>query len=139
VGIGRAEPAASMCDADSRCQALRNFFLRYQSRLDRQALVFVQAADEHRLDWRLLPSIAMVETSGGKHGTPNNLFGWDSGKARFPSIEAGILFVAARFTRSPIYAGRTALAILEKYNPSEKGYPPKVIRYMLEISTAPVE
>jgi hypothetical protein len=139
VGVGQAEPAASKCDADSRCQAVRNFFLRYQSRLDRHSLVFVQAADEYRLDWRLLPGIAMVETSGGKHGTATNIFGWDSGKVSFPSIEEGILFVARRFTHSPIYAGRTAVAILEKYNPSVKAYPPKVIRFMLEISTAPVE
>jgi hypothetical protein len=139
VGVVQAEPAASKCDADSRCQALRNFFLLYESRLAKHALMFVKTADDHKLDWRLLPGIAMVETSGGKHGTPNNVFGWNSGKTRFASVEAGILFVARRFTRSPIYAGRTAMGILEKYNPAMKAYPPKVTRFMMEMSTAPVE
>jgi hypothetical protein len=139
VGVVHAEPAASQCDTDTRCQALRNFFLRYQSPLSKMALVFVQTADAHKLDWRLLPAISMVETSGGKHGTPNNVFGWNSGRTRFKSIEAGILFVAGRFARSPIYAGKTATGIIHKYNPARKTYPPKVTRFMLEMSTAPVE
>jgi hypothetical protein len=103
------------------------------------ALVFLEKADEHKLDWRLLPAISMVETSGGKHGTPGNVFGWNSGRTRFPSVEAGIAYVARRFAESPIYAGRTALGILQKYNPARKSYPPKVTKYMLEISAEPVE
>jgi hypothetical protein len=139
VGVVHAEPAASQCDTDSRCQALRNLFLRYQSPLAKVALVFVQTADSHKLDWRLLPAIAMVETSGGKHGMPNNVFGWNSGRTRFKSVEAGIAFVAGRFTRSPIYRGQTAMGIILKYNPAKKAYPPKVTRFMLEMSTDPVE
>jgi len=139
VGIVQADPAATHCDEDTRCQALRNFFLRYQSPLEKFALVFVQTAGKHRLDWRLMPAISMVETSGGKHGTPGNIFGWNSGRTRFQTIEAGILFVAGRFAGSPIYAGRTAMGILEKYNPAKKAYPPKVTKFMLEMSLAPVE
>lgn len=81
----------------------------------------------------------MVETSGGKHGTPSNIFGWNSGRTRFPSIEAGILFVAGRFAASPIYAGRTAMGILQKYNPARKVYPLKVTKYMLEMAPQAVE
>ena len=139
VGVVQAEPAASPCNADSRCQALRNFFLRYRSPLENLAIVFVRTADEHRLDWRLLPAISMVETSGGKHGTPSNIFGWNSGKTRFASAEVGILFVASRFAQSPIYAGRTALGILRRYNPAREAYPPKVIHFMKELSAERVE
>lgn len=139
VGVVQAEPAASPCNADSRCQALRNFFLRYRSPLENLAIVFVRTADEHRLDWRLLPAISMVETSGGKHGTPSNIFGWNSGKTRFASAEVGILFVASRFAQSPIYAGRTALGILRQYNPARTAYPPKVTHFMKELSAERVE
>lgn len=139
AGMVHAEPAASSCETDSRCQALRNFFLRYESPLEKLAFVFVRVADEHRLDWRLLPAISMVETSGGKHGTPSNVFGWNSGRTRFPSIEAGIRFVAGRFAGSPIYAGRTAMGILQKYNPARKVYPSRVTKYMLEMAPQPVE
>jgi hypothetical protein len=118
---------------------LRNFFLRYQSPLEKLAKVFLEKADEHRLDWRLLPAISMVETSGGKHGTPSNVFGWNSGRTRFATVEAGIAFVAGRFAESPIYAGRTAMGILQKYNPARKAYPPKVVRFMRELSLEPVE
>lgn len=119
--------------------ALRNFFQRYESPLAKIAHVFLRAADAHRLDWRLLPALAIVETGGGKHGTPSNVFGWNSGRTRFASVEAGIHFVASRFAQSPIYAGRTALGILQKYNPARKTYPPKVVTIMQEITPEPVD
>jgi hypothetical protein len=138
AGWVQADPAATSCNADNRCQALRNFFLRYGSPLDKLAVVFVRTADKHSLDWRLLPAISMVETSGGKHGTPSNVFGWNSGRTRFANVEAGILFVASRFAHSPIYAGRTARGILHRYNPAPKTYPPRVTKFMLEISAEPI-
>ena len=130
---------AQTCEADSRCLALRNFFLRYESPLEKVAQIFVRVADEHRLDWRLLPAISMVETSGGKHGKSNNVFGWNSGKTQFASVEAGILYLGSRFGKSRIYAGRTAMGILQNYNPSRKTYPPKVTRVRLEMSSVAVE
>ena len=102
VGVVHADPATPPCENDNRCQAVRNFFLRYESPLEKVAHVFLQAADKHKLDWRLLPALAMVETTGGRHGTRNNIFGWNSGRTRFASVEAGILFVAGRFAVSPI-------------------------------------
>lgn len=138
LGVMQAQPATSSCNTDSRCQALRKFFLKHESPLEKLAVVFLNAADRYRLDWRLLPAIAMVETTGGKHGTPSNIFGWNSGKTRFRSVEAGILFVASRFAESPIYAGRTALGILRMYNPARKSYPPKVTGFMGELSPDPV-
>ncbi|MFN0103981.1 MAG: hypothetical protein ACKV2U_18095 [Bryobacteraceae bacterium] len=138
AGVVHAEPAASSCAVDKRCHALRDFFLRYNSPLEKLAVVFVRAADDNRLDWRLLPAISMVETTGGNHGTRSNVFGWNSGKTRFASVEAGILFVAERLARSPIYAGRTAMGILRKYNPAREAYPQKVTRFMMELSNDPV-
>ena len=42
---------------------------------------FLTTADRYDLDWRLLPSISYVESTGGKSARNNNLFGWDSGRA----------------------------------------------------------
>jgi hypothetical protein len=139
VGGAPPEPVDSTCDRDPRCHALRNFFLRYQSPLHRLAIRFLQAADAHRLDWRLLPAISMVETTGGKFGTPHNVFGWNSGRSRFVTTEAGIDYVASRFGKSPIYAGKSEQGILQKYNPDRKKYPPKVAYFMRELSHDPVE
>ena len=80
----------------------------------------------------------MVETSGGKHGRPNNVFGWNSGRTGFKTVEAGIQYVASRFALSPIYRGRTALGILAAYNPARQLYPPKVIHFMMQLTPEPV-
>ncbi len=126
------------CPQDDRCTTLKAFFSKHGSPLHTHAGAFLEAADEHKLDWRLLPAIAMVETSGGKHGRPNNVFGWNSGRTGFKTVEAGIQYVASRFALSPIYRGRTALGILTAYNPARQQYPPKVIRFMMQLTPAPV-
>lgn len=138
VGVVQAQLPEPACDSDSRCQALRSFFLRYESPLARLASVFILAADKTGLDWRLMPAISMVETTGGRFGTPTNVFGWNSGRTRFKTVEAGIQYVAGRFARSPIYAGKSAQGILLLYNPARKTYPPKVLRFMQELSSDPV-
>lgn len=127
------------CAQDDRCTTLKSFFKKHGSPLHAKAAAFLEAADEHKLDWRLLPGIAMVETSGGKHGRPNNVFGWNSGRTGFKSVEAGIQYVAGRFAHSPIYRGRTALGILTAYNPARQQYPPKVIRFMQQLTPEPVQ
>jgi hypothetical protein len=137
IGV-RAEPAVSSCDADTRCRILQKFFRNYQSPLQRFSLSFIKAADQNGLDWRLLPAISMVESSGGKYFQRNNVFGWNSGRTRFQSIEAGIRYVASRFAQSPIYAGRGTMGILQRYNPAPKDYPPKVTHFMRELSPDPV-
>lgn len=127
------------CSQDDRCTTLQSYFKKHGSPLHLNAAAFLQAADEHKLDWRLLPGIAMMETSGGKHGRPNNVFGWNSGRTAFKSVEAGIQFVASRFANSPIYRGRTALGILAAYNPARQQYPSKVIRFMNQLTSEPVK
>lgn len=139
AGCFAEEPTPDRCLSDSRCSAVRNLFLRYKSPLHSVAHDFVTAADRHKLDWRLLPGIAMVETGGGKAGRRYNAFGWNSGRARFPSYSAGIAFVAARFSQSKIYRGRSSTGILRQYNPNRTAYPPKVIRFMKELSPESVE
>lgn len=131
--------AGEDCANDQRCVSLQRFFERYGSGLAKQAAAFLATADEHKLDWRLLPGIAMVETSGGKHSKRNNVFGWNSGRTGFASIEAGIRFVGGRFAASPLYRGRTAMGILRAYNPARAKYPPKVTRFMLELHPDPVQ
>ena len=128
--------APSPCPADNRCDALVKFFKRYSSPLGKYAGDFLSAADKHHLDWRLLPSISMVESSGGKYYSYGNVFGWNSGRARFRSISAGIHHVASQFANSPIYSGRDTLGILRQYNPARTVYPKTVMRF---IDQLPVE
>jgi hypothetical protein len=92
------------------------------------------AADQNQLDWRLLPSISMVESSGGKVYTNNNVFGWDSCRERFTSVRAGIHFVAAQLGRSRRYKGKDIDSKLQMYNPLPE-YSQRVKAVMRSIGT----
>ena len=90
-------------------------------------LAMVKAADKYDLDWRLLPALAKLETTGGKHVCKNpkglnNWFGWGSCKIGFDSIEESFDVIAKNLTgnnprTANYYKGKTVEKILEVYNP----------------------
>jgi hypothetical protein len=102
-------------DADPREEKIRRFFAKYKSPAAKYAKLFVQVADENDLDWRLLPTFAFIESAGGKAHVNNNIFGWDSGRARFKTIEAGIRHVGRALTLGP-YKGKTPTQKIRVYN-----------------------
>ncbi|WKZ24251.1 MAG: hypothetical protein QY312_01430 [Candidatus Dojkabacteria bacterium] len=96
--------------------AVKSFFKRYKAPLEAHAEDFVRAADSYGIDYRLLPAIAMIESSGGKFlFRPYNPFGW--GRSGFPSFTAAIYDVARGMSR--YYAGglREPERIAYRYNP----------------------
>jgi hypothetical protein len=103
--------------ADPRIERLKAFFDRNHCPVADLTKDFITAADQHSLDWRLLPSIALVESGGGRKFAKNNIFGWDSARRGFPSIRAGIHIVAARLATSRLYKGKRLRALLATYNP----------------------
>lgn len=121
---------------DSRFQRIKAFFQRRSCPMERYAADLVAAADRHQLDWRLLPSLALVESSGGKAFMNNNVFGWDSCRQRFPSVEAGIHAVAERLANSPYYRGKNLDEKLKAYN-QNPGYAATVKRVMSQLATEP--
>ena len=97
---------------DPRVVRLRSFFKKFGSPLENNAEVFTEVADKYQIDYRLLPSIAMVESSGGKH-TPScaryNPFGWTSltspcGFWRFVSFDEAVRYVAKEISTSSYYS-----------------------------------
>ncbi len=52
--------------ADARAKIIENFFKGYNAPLAEFASEFVNVADKYQLDYRLLPSIAMQESNGGR-------------------------------------------------------------------------
>ena len=62
---------------DKRAKILQAYLAKYNSPLQYQAQNFVDAADEHNLDWRLVAAISGVESTFGKF-TPGgyNAWGW---------------------------------------------------------------
>jgi hypothetical protein len=102
---------------DPRLGRLEKFFGDRDCPLRDVAKDFLIAADQNQLDWRLLPSISFIESSGGKDYRNNNVFGWDSCKERFPSVRAGIHYVAEQLGRSKRYKGKDLDSKLQTYNP----------------------
>jgi hypothetical protein len=120
---------------DPRLERLREFFGQDGCPAASFAHVFLEAADNYELDWRLLPSIAYLESTGGKLARGNNFFGWDSGRTEFSTPAAGIHMVAYRLTHSRLYRDKSLDKILEVYNPGT-GYARKVKSVMRRISAS---
>ena len=120
---------------DPRSAVLRTFFEKQDCPAQYYIEEFLDAADQYDLDWRLLPSLAYVESTGGKAARNNNLFGWDSGRAQFDSPSAGIHEVGYRLTHSALYKDKDLDGLLATYNPDAE-YAPKVKAVMQQIAPA---
>src|SRR3990167_11513454 len=62
---------------DPRIERLKVFFNDFDSPLAGLSTTFIKAADKNKLDWKLLPVVACVESSCGKY-YKYNVFGWGS-------------------------------------------------------------
>jgi len=101
---------------DLRESILRTFLKARHCPAEEYAAVFVKEADAHGLDWRLLPSLSIVESGGGKHATGNNLFGWANGATKFGSISEAIHHVASALSSGRSYRGKDLTGKLMAYN-----------------------
>jgi hypothetical protein len=124
------EPPAK---ADARTVRLTAFFSKLHCPVTYLAQDFIDAADDNQLDWRLLPSISVIESGGGKAARNNNIFGWDNGNQLFPTLRAGINHVAFKLGKSALYRNRDSVGKLRLYNPDET-YVDKVLDVMNRIS-----
>lgn len=124
---------------DPRLARLTEFFEDYGPLARPFAPDFLAASDRYELDWRLLPSLCVVESGGGRTAAKNNLFGWDSGRRGFATLQEGIYLVASRLTHSKIYKNKELDALLTTYN-SRPGYVARVKSVMRLIdSTEPLK
>ena len=105
---------------DPRLASLHKFFKRADCPAWKYSAVFLEAADAYELDWRLLPSLSYVESTGGKAARYNNLFGWDSGKAQFSSPSASIHKVGYHLSHSELYRDKNLDEVLATYNSNEE-------------------
>jgi len=101
---------------DLRESVLRKFLKDKNCPDQDYAELFVAEADAHGLDWRLLPSLAFVESGGGRTARGNNLFGWANGKSTFNSIGEAIHHVASVLAHGKAYIGKDLDGKLATYN-----------------------
>ena len=134
---GTTQPATAeyrnQPDKDPRLACLRAFFEGTNCPAASLSPVFLEASDAYSLDWRLLPSISFVESTGGKSARNNNIFGWDSGRAVFGSVIDCIRSVAYSLSHSHLYRYKTLDGILRTYNPNAD-YARKVKSVMVRIA-----
>lgn len=108
---------------DARAKLLENFFKDYKSSLTSETDLFVKTADKYQLDFRLLPSIAMQESNGGRRVISNsyNPFGfgiYGSKVIKFSSWEEAIETVGRALRENYLDEGlHTPEQIMTKYTP----------------------
>ncbi|MGH9647120.1 MAG: hypothetical protein ACRD4E_09920 [Bryobacteraceae bacterium] len=118
-----ARVAANIPDAhfkpspDLRFARLERFFQHYDCPAPRHVAEYIRAADRYGLDYRVLPALSIRETQCGVQEKQNNRWGYHPGRQSFPSIEAGIEFLAHQLVENPPYKGKTLREKLLTYNP----------------------
>jgi hypothetical protein len=76
-----------------RADKVEAFYNKWNSPMAEYAEFIVETADHFGMDWRLIPAISIVESSGGIYCfKPYNAFGW--GSASFKSFEHSIYTVS---------------------------------------------
>jgi hypothetical protein len=117
---------------DPRVVRLEAFFKTYDCPGPFHVHEYLQAADSHALDYRLLPAISLVESTCGAFERMNNRWGWDSVQSGFPSVPAGIDYITKQLAENPRYKGKTVKEKLFTYNPYPQ-YVRQVERLMRQI------
>lgn len=86
-------------EVDNRAEILKKYLEQYDSPLAEHADAFIEQADKHNLDWKLVAAIAGVESYYGQMIPPYSFNGWGYGVygnnvRRFESWEDGIATVS---------------------------------------------
>jgi len=118
---------------DSRLPALKNFFAKYRSPLAIHAGEFLKVSDRFGLDWRLMPSLVIIE-SGGRNIRNNNVFGWGNGASTFRSVVDSITIVADSLSNKLPYRGKSFEDKMRVYNPRRRDYAGFVRNVMQQIA-----
>ncbi len=119
----RGDISASVTGNDARPLIIKNFLGSYSSPLANYSDFFVKTADKYQLDYRLLPSIAMQESNGGKKLPTDSYNAWGYGiygdqVKRFTTWEEAIDRVGRGLKEDYINQGLTTpYQIMTKYTP----------------------
>lgn len=112
---------------DIRIANLKYFFRKYDSVLYDKAEFMVKMADQYKLDYRLLPAIAMQESGLCKniYEGSHNCWGWGiygNKVTRFASYEEAIETISRGLKKNYIDKGLTTPEdIMRKYTPPSSG------------------
>ena len=113
-------------EEDIRKDHVRKIDLYFEKRnmpLEGYGEKLIAEAEKNNLDWRLLPAIAIKESTGGKFACNKNPFGWGSCKLKFKSYDEAIETVARNLggnnpNTARYYKDNTTVEKLHHYNNS---------------------
>lgn len=122
---------------DTRVEKLEAYLASHKSPLEKHAETFIKKADEYGLpDWRLVPSIAGVESTFGKHipYASYNAWGWANGAFAFKDWDHAIDVVTKALKQKYVDRGlATPEQMSPVYAPPSKTWASKVRFFMGKI------
>ncbi len=131
---------------DMRVLKLQAYFEKYNSPLAPYADIFVQQADEHALDWKLVASIAGLESTFGKFIPQGsyNAWGWGipTGASKglgFSDWEDGIATVSEGLKQKYVDRGLTTPEQMGRIYAASPTWASKIYFFMNEIEKQQIE
>jgi hypothetical protein len=113
--------------SDARIASLNSFFAKYESPLQGHADTIVAAADKNNIDYRLLPAIAMQESTLCKKVIKDSFNCWGFGiygkkVTKFTSYDEAINVISATLAKKYVQKGFVEPdEIVHKYTPGDTG------------------
>jgi len=109
--------------AKEHAEQIDAYFAKRHMPLEGYGAKMVAEAEKNDLDWRLIPAIAIKESTAGKFACGYNPFGWGSCKIKFKSWDESIETVARNLggnnpATARYYNGTTTEEKLHHYNGS---------------------
>jgi hypothetical protein len=109
--------------AEEHAEKIDAYYAKRGMPLEGYGEKMVAEAEKNNLDWRLLPAIAIKESTGGKFACYKNPFGWGSCKIKFASYDDAIEAVARNLggnnpNTARYYKDKTTKEKLHHYNNS---------------------
>jgi hypothetical protein len=108
-----------------RITKIESYYARHNLPLQYEAEHFIDAAEEHGIDWRLVAAIGFIESTGGKYSCQTadySAFGWGSCNINFDSYADSIDIISMNLgghnpNTKYFYKDKNTRGILEAYNP----------------------
>ncbi len=126
-----------------QAEAIDAYYKKYDMPLEGMGMKMVIEAKKNNIDWRLVPAISVIESTGGKFAckkVTNSFLGWGSCKINFASAEKAIEIVSWNLgggnpNTSRYYLNKSTPEKLKAYNPPSvvPNYTEKVMKVMNSI------
>lgn len=133
--IATVELPAEDTSAKDHADDIDAYFAKRNMPLEGYGAKMVAEALKNDLDWRLLPAIAIKESTGGKFACHNNPFGWGSCKIKFNDWNEAIETVARNLggnnpNTARYYKDKTTREKLSNYNSFILTYNKEIFEFM---------